>query len=121
MAEHYNLPVSACYLPAAVTDDLQNAQDTLIAKRHLTTLLHFKNFTRHLPKVGDMVQVFVKVHEEKRGGQLSPRAVLSTDTASGAVTVPGARNRNKSDAIETFGLPSLEMTLLFMLRSLSTR
>lgn len=103
-----------CSLPASVPDDLQHAHDTLIAKRRLTTILRCKNFTHHLPKVGDMVQVFVKLEKYKRGGWFSPRDVLSMDAESVVVTVPGAWKCTISAAIENVRPAVVEDDLSFL-------
>lgn len=58
-------------------------------------------------KPGDMVQVFHKLDNQKRGKWLSPRNVLSVDPKSGSVTAPGCNGRTITAALEDarFSLP----------------
>ena len=51
-------------------------------------------------KVGDQVQVFIKLQNEKRGKWSSPNPVLSYDRKSGTVILPGKNGRKINAAIE---------------------
>lgn len=53
-----------------------------------------------MPKSGDIVQIFFKLENQKRGKWLSSRAVLSNKKDNGTVTVPSSTDRTISAAIE---------------------
>lgn len=71
-------------------DEIVEAQSTIEAKRKVTRIICDKSPPTIMAEVGDIIDVYVKKRNEKRGTWSSPRTVLSINNQSGAVAVPGA-------------------------------
>ena len=100
LAKGYTRPIDKKVVPSLIPDELLKAHEVLIAKRKLNLILRSKP-TKDVPlSVGDQVQIFIKLPNEKRGKWSGSRPVLSYDISSGIVTVPGSRGRTISAAIE---------------------
>lgn len=83
-----------------VPDDVRAAHQELIAKRKLNKILR-SNAVKDTPvKVGDMVEVFIRLDNQKRGKWSQPKPVLKYDLPSRTVTVSGAKGRYVKAAIE---------------------
>ena len=67
IAKGYSRPVMSGGPPLSVPDELYRAHETLIAKRKLNLILRSKPSMSTPIKVGDMVEVFIKLQKEKRG------------------------------------------------------
>ena len=116
MAKGYTKPVIAGQLPIAVDDELQKAHEELIAKRKLTLILRSKVFPADSFKIGDLVQVFIKDGKAKRGSWSSPRAVLSIDSTSGTLTIPGRAGKTISAAVEDVRAARVDSDLTAMIQ-----
>lgn len=87
-----------------------------MAKRKLTKILRSKA-TRDTPiNSGDIVQIYIKEQNSKRGTWSAPNVVLAMDKVSGTVTVPGKKGRQIKAAVEDARAAATEDT--FALRRL---
>lgn len=86
--------------PIPVPDGIITAQETLKAKRKLILILRSHKFDVPSISVGDLVEVFVKKTNEKRGKWLNARPVTSVDISDGSVTVPGSKGHTITAAFE---------------------
>ncbi len=77
-----------------------NAQKELIAKRKLNRILRSKAVTPPTITVGDVVQVYLKSENAKRGSWSAPKTVVNFDPESGIVTLPGKNGKLLRPAIE---------------------
>ena len=76
------------------------ARDLLMAKRKLDLILRSKS-TYEIPvKIGDMVQVLIKLQNEKRGNWSNPKPVLEYDKPFGTVIFPGRNGHKINAAVE---------------------
>ena len=116
MAKGYTKPVITGQLPIAVDDELQKAHEELIAKHKLTLILRSKVFPADSFKIGDLVQVFIKDGKAKRGSWSSPRAVLSIDSTSGTLTIPGRAGKTISAAVEDVRAARVDSDLTAMIQ-----
>lgn len=76
-------PLCVSQRPVLVHDEPQAAHHELIAKRKLTLIMRSNDYLSQSIKIGDLVQIFIHDGKAKRGSWISPRKVLSTDTAAG--------------------------------------
>ena len=100
LAKGFTRPIECGSFPKTVPDDLIKAQETIMAKRKLNLILRSKATSEAPVKVGDLVQVFIKLQHEKRGKWTSAKPVLSYEKASGIVTVPGQNGKKIKAAVE---------------------
>lgn len=71
-----------------------------MANRKLNLVLRSKYKYESPLNVVDLVQVFIKIHHEKRGKWASAELVVSYDEASSIVTVPGQNNNRIKAAVD---------------------
>jgi len=100
LAKGYTRPIGNGNAPKIVPDDIQAAHDQLMAKRKLNVILRSKATSDIGVTPGDLVQIYIKKQHEKRGKWSSPKPVLSFDTKSQTITVPGSNGRKIRSAIE---------------------
>ncbi|PXF41606.1 hypothetical protein BWQ96_08672 [Gracilariopsis chorda] len=100
LAKGFTRPVISMAATIIVPDEIVKAHQALVTKRKLTLILRSKATTEMPLSVGDMVQVFVKHQNQKRGHWFSAKPVLSYDLASRTVTVLGANGRKLFAAIK---------------------
>ena len=86
--------------PTPLTDDIREAHEVLIAKRKLNVILRGKSTTETPICVGDMVQVFIRQQNEKRGKWSDAKPLLKYDRSSQTVIVPGRNGKTISAALE---------------------
>ena len=98
-AKGFTRPIESGTLPKIIPQDVREAGATLRAKRKLNLILKSKSTTTVPIKVGNLVQIFIKLKNEKRGKWSSGKPVLSYDKISGIVTVPGQNGRTMNAAI----------------------
>lgn len=72
----------------------------LVGQKHSHLILRWKTTTESPIKVGDSVQVFLKIETEKRGKRSSNRPGLTLDPVNRTVAVLGSRGRKITAAIE---------------------
>ena len=100
LAKGFTRPIECGNLSKIIPPDLIRAREVLKAKRKLNLILKSKS-TEEIPvKVGDIVQVYIKLQNEKRGKWSSPKPVLCYDHKSRTVTVPGQNGRKINAALE---------------------
>ena len=78
-----------------MSQDARLAHGELIARRKLNKILRTNAIKETAVRVGDMVQVFIRTDNEKRGNRLLPETVLSYGIACRTLTVSGARGPSK--------------------------
>lgn len=86
--------------PMLLPADLYEVHCSLEAKRKLTRILRSKAINNTVVEPGDMVEVFVKQPNNKRGSWTAPRIVLQVNYETGTITVPGARGHHVQAALE---------------------
>lgn len=99
LAKGYTRPIFNS-LPKILPPDIRQAQEELSAKRKLNMILSSKSITEQPVHVGDIIQVYTRLQNQKRGTWSEPIPVLEYDHLSRTVTVAGARGRRKQAAIE---------------------
>jgi len=100
LAKGYTRPVESGNVPRIVPKEIREAHENLKAKRKLTLILRSKATTDEKYESGDMVQIYVKKGNEKRGKWSGDKIVLSYDESSRSVTVPGGRGKRIIAAVE---------------------
>ena len=112
-AQDFTIPIKPGTEPKFVPDDVINARDTLIAKRKLNLILRSKLTSEILVEIGDAVQVFIKLENEKRGNWSNPKPILEYDKPSGTVIVPGTNGHKIKAAVEDvlFAITNDELAL----------
>lgn len=80
--------------------DIIDAYVNLTAKRKLNCILRSHSHSYESVKTCDLVQVYTKNDNAKRGSWSSPRAVLAVDREGRFVTLPGRGKRPISAACE---------------------
>lgn len=100
MDKGYTVPVTAGTAPNLVPDELISAQQALAAKRKMILILRLKAPSVPAIADGDIVQVYVKSGNEKRGKWLSTTSVIRFDPESVVVTVNGGQGNRISAAVE---------------------
>lgn len=76
---------STIHLPSEVRD----AHEYLIAKRKLNAMLSRHSVSQKFIKPGDLVQVFIKSKNQRRGAWSQPDSVLEFYQYCRCVSVPG--------------------------------
>ena len=100
LAKGYTIPTEPGRSPEKVPEDIAKARDNIMAKHKLNLILRSKSTTDLHLKVSDLVQVFIKLQNEKRGKWSYPKPILGYDHASRIVTVPGQSGRKIKAAVE---------------------
>lgn len=88
-AKGYTHPVNSDMAPVPVDKELSEAHINIIVGRKLILILRSHSLKENTFRIGDLVQVFVKRGHGKGGRCLSPRQVISIETESGMLSVPG--------------------------------
>ena len=93
--------------PSNLPPEILEAHDLLVAKRKLNAILRSKATVDKQIKEGDLVQIFVKHSNAKRGAWSLAKPVLKYDSESQTVTVAGAKGKYQKAAIEAtrFAVP----------------
>ena len=99
LAKGYTRPVSG-NKPIPLPDEIRCAHEELVAKRKLNLILKSKSIIELPISVGDIVEIYVKRQNDKRGKWSEPLPVLSYDKATGTVTVPSTDGRTRKAAVE---------------------
>ena len=86
--------------PVPVPLDVLEAHKNFQASRKMKLILRNNAITELPIKIGDSFQVYIHGNHGKRGKWLSPRTLMEYDTKSRTVTVPGARNKLLTAAVE---------------------
>ena len=115
LSKRFTRPIVPGTLPKIVPQDLLIARETLMAKRKLNLILKSKSRMVAPVRIGDLVQVFVKLQHEKRGKWSNAKPVLSFDKVSGTVTAPGQNSRTIKAAVEDvlFAITDNEIALKY--------
>ena len=100
LAKVFMRPLETGQLPKIIPEDLLNSRDIIMSKRKLNLILRSKSKTDTPVKIGDIVQVFVKLQHEKSGKWTNPKPVLNYDKQTGIVEVPGQNGRKIKAALE---------------------
>ena len=113
LAQGFTRPIVPGTLPRIVPKDLVIARETLMTNRKLKLILKIKSTTVAPARIGDLVQVFIKLQREKRGKWYSAQLVLCYDKQSGTVTAPGQNGRTIKAAIQDvrFAITDYELAL----------
>lgn len=99
LAKGYTRPVTLD-MPLLLPPELRNAQAELSAKRKLNLILSSNSITEPPIRVGDLVQVYIKLQNQKRGSWRTLQPVLTYDSDSRTVTVPGSHGCKRQAAVE---------------------
>lgn len=100
LAKGYTRPIESGVLQRGLPAYIVSAHDTLVAKRKLTKILRSKTTQDEHVSPGDMVEVFIKRENEKRGKWSAAKPVLEFDAASGIVILPGTIGHKIKAAVE---------------------
>ena len=106
LAKGFTRPAVLGY-PSRLPPEILQAHDVLVAKRKLNAVLRSKATVDKQVKEGDLVQIYVKHSNAKRGKWFLPKPVLRYDLESQTVTVAGAKEKYRKAAIENtrFAVP----------------
>ena len=118
LAKGYTVPVTPGAMAISIPKELVEAQQKLQAKRKLTLILKSKSIMETPVHAGDMVEVFVKHSNEKRGKWSSPKTVLSYDHNTRTVVLPGRNGRTIQAAIEDIRPSLSDNTLAVSIKDL---
>ena len=99
LAKGYTRPISG-NIRREIPLSIIEAQRTLAAKRKLNLILKSKSIQELPIKIGDLVQVYTRLQNQKRGKWSDATPVLAIDPESRTVTVPGSAGRKRDAAIE---------------------
>ena len=99
LANGYTRPVTHDF-PKCLPLEIRKSQDEPLAKRKLNLILSSKSINDCRVRVGDIVQVYTRLQNQKRGSWSEPKPVLEYDPASGTVTVAGSHGHRKQAALE---------------------
>lgn len=99
-AKKYTRPVHSNVPPVPVDNDLLEAHANLAARHKLTRILQSHSLAEHNFHLGDLVQVYQKRGQQKRGKWLSPRQVIDIDKSAGMLSVPGSAGHKITVAFE---------------------
>ena len=80
------------------------AQDTLLSKRKLRFILRSKAIENSLAEIYDLVQVFIKLQNEKRGSWTQAKPVFPYDKSLAIVMVPGKNGKKIDVSVEVVRL-----------------
>lgn len=87
---------------------IAKAHDPLIAKRKLTLILSSKA-TKDIPiSVRDLVQVYIKLSNQKLGKWTTPKPVIHFDRMTKTITVPARNGKTINAAIEDVRIAVVE-------------
>ena len=100
LAKGFIRPIVTGTLRRLVPKDIVTARETLIAKSKLNLILKSKLTSVSPIRVGDLVQVVIKLQNEKREKVSDLRPVLPYDKKSDAITVQGQNGRKIIAAAE---------------------
>ena len=100
LAKGFTRPLVPGTLPKIVPKDLLRARETLMAKRKLNLILKIKSTMLASFRIGNLVQVVIKLQHENRGKWSSAKPILSYGKQSGKVNVPGQNCRTIKAAID---------------------
>lgn len=100
LAKGYTRPIASAHNPYKVSGEIIDANETLLAKRKLAKILRSKALVEPLVTIGDMIDVFIKLENEKRGKWFSSKIVLAYDHESGIETLAGAASKPMTAAVE---------------------
>jgi len=104
LAKGFTRPIITHSRPTILPSEILTAHEKLIAKRKLMQILRSKTVAEPSISVGDIVEVFIKRENEKRGKWTSPKPVISVDADTFSVTVPGKNGRKNRAAFEDIRL-----------------
>lgn len=99
LAKGYTRPVTNDY-PRFLPQEIRKAHNEILAKRKLNLILTSKSISNPAVHVGDIVQVFLRLQNQKRGSWSEPQPVLEYDPSSGTVTVVASHGRRRQAAVE---------------------
>lgn len=84
-----------------ILDRLIKPHEPIIAKRKLHLMLRSKSPDTNITlKIGDLVQLFIKVPTDKRGKWTNPHPLVHYEKRVEAITVPGSNGKTISAAFE---------------------
>lgn len=98
LAKGYNRPVYGSEV-VFIPTDIKEARAVLQAKRKLNKILRRKAIKTPRIRVGDLVQIFLKKQNEKRGKWSEAKPVLKFHVSSETVTVSGKSGRYQQAAL----------------------
>lgn len=97
--------------PRLLPSDIRKAHEEMVAKRKLNLILSSKSIADTPIKVGDTVQIYIRLPNQKRGIWSEPQPVLQYDPESQTVTIAGSRGRCRQAAVEDTRLAICENEL----------
>lgn len=100
LAKGYTRPVQNSFVPSSLPKEILEAHENLKAKKKPTLILRSKATSDESFKPGNIVQVFIKKGNEKRGKSSGDKVVLEYDHDSRIVIVPGSGGRRIRAAVE---------------------
>ena len=96
----YTRPIQPGKFPKEIPSEIRSAREKLMAKRKLTLIMRSKATSDAEVQTGDLVQVYIKNQNEKRGSWTAPKPILAFDHKSQTVKVPGSKGRTIEAAVE---------------------
>lgn len=100
MAKGYRKPAELIGYPCSSRKNSYMPLNILLAKRKLALIMRSKMRLPAQFYIGDLVDLCIKIPNEKRGLSTSPRSVHAIDRMAGIITVPGANGKTFSAAVE---------------------
>ena len=92
--------VEAGKIPKTIQQDILKAQDTLLAKRKHSFILRSKAVEDSPAEIYDLVQVLIKLQNEKRGSWTKAEPIFPYDKSLAIVTVPGKNGKKINVSVE---------------------
>ena len=80
--------------------DILKGLDTLPAKRKLNLIFRSKSIEDPPVKIGDLVQFFIKLQNEKRDSWKEAKTVIRYSKSSGIVAVPASKGKKVNTSVE---------------------
>lgn len=99
LAKGYTRPVGHI-LPTSLPDEILSTHNQLHAACKLNRILRSNTLAQKKVKVGDLVQIYVKLEAQMRGNWYMPTPVLKYNESSQTVTVAGQKGRYVNAAVE---------------------
>ena len=100
LAKSFTRPLENRKISRTTVRIILKARDTVLAKRKLNLILSSKSIEDPPGKISDLVQVFIKLYNEKRDSWTKAKPALRYDKSSGIVTVPGKNGKKINGSVE---------------------
>lgn len=105
LAKGFTHPTTSNPLDLTVPDDVRQSCDELPLRRKLDLILKSKDLHKVPLSVGDIVEIYQKHKNEKRGKWSEAKPILSVDKPARVIKVPGKNDREITVAFEDTRAP----------------